>query len=442
MLFNQEETLTVSQLNNWIKGVVNEGFPEAVWVCGEIQGYDRNKLKTHIFFELCEKDDVSKNVNAKIGLVIFARTKSYINTVLKKSADAFNLKDDIEVKFLCKVDFYAPHGAMRLIVEDIDPVYTLGKIAQDRAKLIAELKKKGVLEKNKSLVLSEVPLNIGLVTAYDSAAYNDFLDELKSSGFGFKVFFVKALMQGNKTEMEVCRAITRLNKMKAVDAIVITRGGGSIADLSCFDSKKIAEKIAASTIPVLTGIGHEINMSVTDMAAHTFAKTPTAIAQFIVERVQFFLDEIQQQVENIVARSQEIILSEKEKLRFDAVALQNKTTHFLKKHNETITRYQEAIKRQPFVLLNNKKADVKYKRADFIKTIQSVIQGEKQKVNHVQKIIDIAHPANTLKRGFSITRDVDGKVVKAVEQVAKDDVIATEVFDGMLKSKVDLVKKK
>ena len=128
----------------------------------------------------------------------------YIQEILDKAENAFQLKDDIEVKFLCKVDFYPPHGAVRLIVESIDPVYTLGKIAQERQRLIALLKKKGVLKKNKQLILSDVPLTIGLVTAFDSAAYNDFISELQKSHFAFKVFFVNSLIwKINKNKREV-----------------------------------------------------------------------------------------------------------------------------------------------------------------------------------------------------------------------------------------------
>ncbi|VAW11447.1 hypothetical protein MNBD_BACTEROID05-960, partial [hydrothermal vent metagenome] len=138
-----EDFYTVSQLNNFIKDVVNAGFPQNIWVCGEIQGFNRNRSKSHIFFELVEKNTQSKLIEAKIGLVIFARNKVQINKLLKTSDNAFELKDDIEVKFSCRVDFYAPHGAMRLIVESIDPTYTLGKLALEKQKLIAKLTNEG-----------------------------------------------------------------------------------------------------------------------------------------------------------------------------------------------------------------------------------------------------------------------------------------------------------
>src|SRR4051812_12225582 len=125
MFIDKDTALSVSELNTLIKDVVNMGFPNAVWVCGEIQGFDRNKDKKHVFFDLCEKDAVSQDIVARIGLVIFSGKKIFIEEVLQQTPNAFELKDDIEVKFLCRVDFYPPHGAMRLIVESIDPIYTL-----------------------------------------------------------------------------------------------------------------------------------------------------------------------------------------------------------------------------------------------------------------------------------------------------------------------------
>src|SRR4029077_13028465 len=129
-----------------------------------------------------------------------------------------------------------------------------------------------------------------LITSYDSAAYHDFISELKRSGCAFKIFMVNSIMQGKNTEGSIIKALKVLEDIGEMDVIVITRGGGSIAELSCFDSEKIALAIALSGIPVLSGIGHEINTTVADLAAHTFAKTPTAIAKFLVERLKEFIE--------------------------------------------------------------------------------------------------------------------------------------------------------
>jgi len=436
-----QEFLTVSQLNGLIQEVLNNGFPQAVWVCGEIQGYDRNKDKKHVFFELCEKDAISHEIIARIGLVIFAGKKMYIEEVLRQSENAFSLKDDIEVKFLCRVDFYPPHGAVRLIVENIDPVYTLGKIAQGRQKIIALLKEKGILNKNKSVELKPVPLHIGLITAHDSAAYNDFISELKKSGYAFKVFCRNSWMQGKKTEKDICRALDVLNRMEYLDAIVITRGGGSIAELSCFDSQAIAEKIALSRLPVLSGIGHEINLTVTDMAAHTFQKTPTAVAQFLVQRVHDFLTRMEEKVCGVIDSFEELKSKEKEKLKGFAFSLQTNTIHLLKSHHLLVNRVMEDIKHRPLQGLRGQKKRLASQKDDFKKVYGIRTKNAITRLKNCEKIIEIASPVNTLKRGFSITRSKEGRAVKSIAQIKPAEPLITQVVDGFIESHVKNVKR-
>ncbi len=432
----EKEFLTVSELNNLIKDVVNTGFPYPVWVCGEIQGYNRNRSKNHIFFELVEKDAKSKDFKAKIGLVIFAGKKFQIAQILRKGGSPFELKDDIEVKFACKIDFYAPHGAMRLVVESIDPVYTLGKLAQAKQKLIAELKEKGTLDKNKQQELSLVPLKIGLITSDDSAAYNDFRSELQKSGFGFKILLHNATMQGKKTEGEVAKAIATLNKIKDLDCIVVTRGGGSIADLSCFDSQKIAEAIADSNLPVLSGIGHEIDMSITDMAAHTYAKTPTAIAKFLITLIEEFLTRIDEYKDRICNYALTKMDTEKNQLKNSAVRLQNGTLQYLKDHNTQIIRFSEIIRQRPNMLLKDQQKILVTQSDALTKTIKRRLENTQLQLKNYQKVIDVLHPANTLKRGFSITRKKNGQAVKSISDVSNKQELVTELIDGTIESQV------
>ncbi len=436
-----KEYLRVSELNQLIADAIHASFPQPLWLCGEIQGYNRNRSKNHIFFELIEKDPDSKSIVAKIGLVLFAGRKTHIQDILKRSENAFALKDDIEVKFACAIDFYPPHGAVRLIVESIDPTYTLGKLAQEKQKLIALLKKKGTLDKNKQLELSLVPLRIGLVTADDSAAYNDFHAELKRSGFAFEVYLRNALMQGKSSEKDICEAIDELSRVEGLDVIIITRGGGSIADLSWFDSQMIAEKIAACSLPVLSGIGHEINISITDMAAHTYAKTPTAIAQFLVNRVQVFLDGLDEKLERIAGGAQEKIQKEQQRLKDCAVNLQSNTRSYLKGHNEQIIRFQEILRQKPVAVLKNYTRAILDVRGAIKKAAAAYLANHRVKLTGYQKIIDIVHPDNTIKRGFSITRTQDGKVLRNVHLVHPGEKLTTEIADGVIASEVRNIKK-
>jgi exodeoxyribonuclease VII large subunit len=429
--------LTVSQLNGHIKEVLNMGFPSGVWVCGEIQGYNRSRDKAHVFFELCEKDVISKDVLARIGLVIFSGRKTHIEQMLKSAENAFSLKDDIEVKFFCKIDFYPPHGAVRLIVESIDPIYTLGKIAQEKQRLIALLREKGTLEKNKQLAVATVPLVLGLITSHDSAAYNDFISELQSSGYGFQVFCRNTLMQGKVASADVCQALDELMQIKSLDAIVITRGGGSIADLSCFDSQAIAEKIAGSRLPIFSGIGHEINITITDLAAHTYQKTPTAIAQLITSLVKNFLDSTEAKVEEIIERGSNYLRQEKRHLRNNALDVQNSTEDFLKQHHLELTLRQQRLKQNPLQLLEKKMLKIAADQITFVKDIRNRFKAEALRLKNVERLVELASPINTIKRGFSIARLADGTLLRSAKQVKLKDVLIVELFDGKVTSTVD-----
>ena len=433
---NNSEYLTVSDLNRFIKDVLNAGFPRPVWVCGEIQQYDRNKGKKHIFFELVEKDSRSDEILARVGLVIFANRKTAIDQILVQSENAFALKDDIEVKFRCTVDFYPPHGAVRLIVEEIDPTYTLGKLAQEKQKLIAALKEKGVLDKNKQLPLPPVPLTIGLITSDDSAAYNDFISELRKSGYGFKVYLRNTLMQGKNAPKDVCRAFAELQRLDGLEAIIITRGGGSLAELSCFDSALIAEAIAACPVPVLSGIGHEINITVTDLAAHTCAKTPTAIAQHLVTRVDEFLAKRNEQLERVIHETRATLTDYKQRLKDLAAGLQQGTTLFFKDHREQLIRSEEILKYKPLVLLSGRRNALAVHGTRVKRGARTLVARQHDRLKACKRIIEIAHPANTMKRGFSVTRTKDGRILRSVSQARADQEITTEVVDGKVKSRV------
>jgi exodeoxyribonuclease VII large subunit len=420
-----------------IRDVLAAGFPRAVWVSGEMQGYDRNKGKAHAFFELIEKDEASHEVKARVGLVIWANARPKIEALLKKSENAFDLKDDIEVKFLCRVDFYPGFGQVRLIVENIDPVYTLGKMAQDRQKLIAELSKTGVLEKNKKLELSLVPLNIGLITAFDSAAYNDFIDELGKSGYAFKVHIFKALMQGKNCIPSVCAGIKVFDDADELDAVVITRGGGSIAELSCFDSKDIVLAMAASRHPVITGIGHEINTSVADLAAHTLAKTPTAAAQFLVGRVRDFVLRLDGEYDHLKDAVREAMDGKKTCLKDVAINFQTSVRHLMTARREHHARLVQSIGALPLRVLADARGTL-VRSGDLLnKTIQLRLQGCAIKIGHHQKLIDMASPQNVLKRGFSIARAHDGKALRSVNDVKPGQKIQIELVDGQIKSIVE-----
>ena len=298
---------------------------------------------------------------------------------------------------------------------------------------------KGVFDKNKELEIPRVPMNIGLITAYDSAAYNDFIAELTKSGLGFKLFLRDCLVQGKNAEADIVKALEEVERIDDLDLIVITRGGGSIADLSCFDSRLIAEKIALLRLPVVSGIGHEINISITDLAAHTYAKTPTAVAQFLVNRVEEFLGEINEKLKFILDLAQDRIKAENQRLKDQAIGLQSSTLRFLKVHNEKVLRLSELLKYRPVTLLKANIKSLDQKNIDMFERTKQRMNKEKDRLRSYSKIVEVVSPKNTLKRGFSITRGSSGKIIKSVSGILNNDKLITEVSDGIIESQVNKV---
>ena len=435
-----EAFLTVSQLNQRIKDVLQMRFAETIWLCGEIQGF-RPARSGHVYFDLVEKEEEGSKVTAKISAALFANRRFHIQNVLKKNANAFELKNDIEVKFAGRVDFYPPYGTVSFIIEDIDPAYTLGRLAQEKLKIIEELRKKGLLERNKALALPLVPLRIGLVTAENSAAQKDFLSELEKSGLGFQVFYRPTLMQGKAAEEDVVAALDALEQIKDLDVLVITRGGGSKADLSDFDSKRIAERVAAARYPVLSGIGHETDLSVTDLVAHTFAKTPTAIAQFIVGRVEEYRTRLDEAYAELTSLVEEQVASEKQWLKETAYRLQEKTISFLREHRERLLRCNEALKHTPVRRFAHAGESLKTIQTRLDTTLKTRLKQEALRLKSYERTVAALHPANTLKRGFSITRHSSGKAVRHIKDVRPEDAVSTEVVGGRFNSTVNMIKK-
>jgi len=430
-----EEFFSVSEINKFIKDVINSGFPQVLWVCGEIQGF-RQAGSGHVYLDLVEKAEGSNKITAKITAAIFANRKFQIQNILKKSENAFDLKDGIEVKFAGKVNFYEPYGTISFIIEDIDPTYTLGKLAQEKQRLIKLLKEKGVFEVNKQKELPLVPLKLGLITSDDSAAYNDFHHELQGSPYGFKLILRNTLMQGQVAEDDIIKAIGELNKLKNLDAIILTRGGGSLADLACFDGEKLAMAISQSRLPILTGIGHEINLSIADLTAHTYSKTPTALAQLLVERVDQYVQRIVELEDEVISLVEQQLVSEKQRLKTSALNLKDSTTDYLKVHQERLIGFNHILKQRPLISIKDQSRLLLDQKDELKKVLKRRIEDAQLKLTHYQKNIDFVHPANTIKRGFSIARTADGKVLKKKAQVKAGAKIKTEVVDGIIDSKV------
>lgn len=283
--------ITLYQLQSLVENAIKHSLESSYWVVAEISELKVNS-SGHCYLELVEKNEASFQPKAKARAVIWASKFTAINDYFKQATNT-PLKNGLKVLVCVKINFHAIYG-LSYVIENIDPTYTLGDIEKQRQQTIAQLKKDGVFDMNKEFDLEVVIQRIAVISSSNAAGYTDFIKELENNQFKYKfdINIFDAVVQGDAAEDSIIDAMNRAYEYncnyKPFDIIVIIRGGGSTSDLSCFDSYEVASMVAQFPIPILTGIGHDKDISVVDMVAKKSLKTPTAVAQFIINHAHNF----------------------------------------------------------------------------------------------------------------------------------------------------------
>jgi len=283
---------TVTGLNERVREVLEAAFPAAIWLVGEISGFNRNAHKRHVTFQLDERAEDGRT-RSSVNATLFDRARAEIERKLARAGAPFRLEDETTVRVLVRVELYVPWGSYRVVVEELDVDYTLGEAARRREEIVRRLAQAGLVGRNTALPLPALPLRVGLVTSLGSDAYNDVLRTLEESKFAFRLLVHGARVQGRATEPSVLNALDALReRADQLDVVLICRGGGSRTDLAWFDSEALGRAVALFPLPVVVGIGHEQDRSVLDEVART-CKTPTAAAALLVETVRRSLEAVE-----------------------------------------------------------------------------------------------------------------------------------------------------
>jgi exodeoxyribonuclease VII large subunit len=447
-----EPTYSVSQLCGEVRDFLGEAF-SAVWVVGEAQRV-RPSQRGHLYFELVEKGERDEIVG-KLEGVIWKGDLLRVRRILGASGQ--QLRDGMQVRVRGSLDFYAPAGRIQICVRDVDPAFTLGLLEQRRRETLAALAAAGLLERNRSLPMPDLPLDIALITSHGSAAYHDFLSGLQESGYGFRVIFVHASVQGKEAEREVVSALSSLRGLP-IDLAVLIRGGGSRSDLAVFDSRAIAEAIAMAPFPVLTGLGHEIDRSIADEVAHSSYKTPTKVAELLVEQVarrELAVDELRRR---LVREALEPLRAGREALgRAErGVSLARMRLAAAGERIEEHARALARLGRSGLRQAERRQREVRLRLAELAPRL--VEGGERERIRVGERIAGSARgrlretlatiqgmerlctqlsPERTLERGFSLTRGPGGALLRDPSQVAASDLVKTQLAGGSLTSRVE-----
>ena len=407
-----KESITLLQLNRQVAQTINEAFAEPIWVVAEIAQLNVAG-NGHCYLELIEKSKRTDAVTAKAKAMIWSNRWWAISQTFEQECRQ-RLQAGLKVLLEVHVQMHEAYG-YSLIVQDIDPSFTMGEMQRKRQEIIQRLTDEGMIDVNKSLPLPRLTQRLAIVSAETAAGYGDFCHQLENNEYGLKFYthLFPAIMQGEKTEDSVIRALERIfGHQEKFDAVVIIRGGGAVSELNSFDSYELALNIANFPLPVIIGIGHERDTTVLDAVAHTSVKTPTAAAAFLIERLaNEWSHIIDLQDEMHIAVHERM---EREMLRLERITQSVRGTQItLGQQLNSILLLQERIK---------------------MLTTQRVLT-EQQKLSFMEKSIELSKPDNILSRGFSITRK-DGKAIRNIQDIHPGDKLETQTAQGVFRSRV------
>jgi len=451
------ERISLTELQLLIRDSLYTSLPDFYWVMAEISEI-RENMSGHCYLELVEKLPDDQNVRARVKAIIWSKRYSFLKPFFENITGE-QLREGMKILVRVKIEYHEVYG-LSLIIHDLDPSYTIGEMAVKRLMIIKKLEDEGVFSMNKELEFPSLPQRIAIVSSKNAAGYSDFERHLKgnSQGYIFYTALFDSVMQGTETEKSVMNALDRIaERSDLFDVVAIIRGGGSQSDLSWFDNYNIAYHVTQFPIPVLTGIGHEKDMSVTDLVAFKALKTPTAVADYIIDCLLYAENSLREMSDSISELSGTVIENNKEMLDLLRSRLIPASKLLISDLKETISDNiielinfgKEYIIRSGILPANhksrlitaagsfslNKKGVIDRIRLSLMNNTFDMIFRLKQKAEVYSNTLAMLDPANVLKRGYTITTK-DGKILKSCTQVTKEDMIETMFSDGKIESRV------
>ncbi len=406
------ETYTLYDLNEYVKRVIALNFAEPIWISCEIA--QCKNVRGNYYLDLVQQNEAHEVV-AQSSAVLWFKNIYFLKAKLGDLLPSL-LKEGVQIKIKVGVEFNERYG-LKLLIEDIDPTYTLGQMELNRKKILERLKQEEVTELNKALNLPKVIQRLAVISSDTAAGYIDFKKHLEENIYGYKIHhdLYIAAMQGMNTDAEIVNALTTIkNGQQKYDVVVIIRGGGSKLDLAAFDSFNIGYAIATLPLPVFTGIGHEIDTSIADMMANKMMKTPTAVADFIIENNLQFEGKMIELQEQLTAMSGII-------LKNASMALESEFTYIKTTINEKI-KYQ--------------KIDLDQRWNDVLSFTNQKIKEQGIYLNTIDTQLKLSDPKQLMRKGFVLVKS-QNKYITSSNKLKKNDRAEIEFFDGSISAIVE-----
>ncbi len=404
-------THSLFELNEHIRRVLALNFQQALWIVAEIAQVGESR--GHRYLDLVQKGETG-DVVAQAQAALWAAEFRQINARLPLGLGAL-LREGLELRMQVRPEFHERYG-LKLHITDIDPAHTFGQLDLLRRQTIQALRQEGLFDLNRALPLPLVIQRIALISSETAAGKQDFLEHLEENSFGyaFSCQLFSAAVQGKNAAGEIIAALEKIGAhADKFDCVVIVRGGGAKLDLMAFDELTLCRAAAKTPLPLLVGIGHDVDESVLDLVAHTSLKTPTAVADFLIQHNLVFEGNVLEAADDLGNLAQNTV----------------KIKHLELERAEANTRFTAQALTQEFA-----------RQLDFVEEKIPVfalqtLREHRAELAKMEAICQNLHPENVLRRGFSITTK-NGIAIASVAGVQTGDLLETRLYEGVLKSKV------
>jgi len=407
-----KKSYTLLQITKSLQSVINRTYHDSFWITSEIAKLNYYPHSGHCYPDLVHKE--KGKVVAEMRGVIWKSDFNRIQRKFKKIANQ-ELQDGLSIMFLAKVS-YNPKYGISLNITDVEPTFTIGAMAREKIATIERLKKENIFNKNKTLLFPYIPKRIAIISVETSKGYSDFLNiiDKNKKGYCFEHFLFPALLQGDGAIASIRMQLSKIRKVaQFFDVVTIIRGGGGDVGLRCYDDYLLAKDIAEFPLPLITGIGHSTNETVSEMVAYENMITPTEMAFYLIEKFNV-VDDI---INDFRQRVLEGISSQ----------LVNKKTHLKQLSGSVVSNVS--------MIINNQNSDLKNYSRMVSLHIKHFIRQQKTSLEFIEEKVRLLDPQNVLKRGFTITT-FNERLISSVDGVKKGDKIETIFHNGSIESEV------
>lgn len=430
-----ETAISLVEFNRRIGGLLHDASVQRCWVVAETS--DVRQSGGHCYLELVQKDAQTGQTLARMRGIVWASVYARLRCEFER-ATGQSFASGMNVMVEVSANFHEQYG-LSVVITGINPTYTLGDMARQRLEILNRLRREGIIDMNKQLPWVDVAQRVAVISAAGAAGYGDFMNQLHNNPSGIKFYtcLFPAVMQGQSTVMSVIAALERINDYADLfDCVVIIRGGGSTSDLNSFDNYDLAANVAQFPLPVICGIGHDRDNTVVDSVASVRVKTPTAAAEWLLDRAQSALDHVNALTDMVVDSATQMLSGARQQLAYFTSGIPLMADNIVVRHRARLQQIAAAIPVVAARRIDGAGKDLAFASQRLAMAARQCVANERQRVTGLEKQVELLSPDRVLRRGYSLTLR-DGHVVTSASSLRAGDSLVTRFADGERTSVVE-----